>query len=113
MNLDIEGVDMGDKDAYKIDQLFIVMEDGTKMPLKDVELISNDNLSEEVSISSGIRGTFYGMPVKIECDVCFINQKVLYKLVYGISNNYLRMHGKPALREHTRYKWYKKYKRKE
>ena len=104
---------MEDKDGYKIDSLFLVCEDGTKIPLEETALISSDNLSEEVNMSHGIRGTFYGMPVKIECDVCFINQKVLYKLVYGISNNYLRMHGKPALREHTRYKWYKKYKRKE
>lgn len=104
---------MGDKDGYKIDQLFIVTEDGTKMPLKDVELISDDNVSEKVNISSGITGTFYGTPITIECDVGFINRKILYKVIYGISNNYLRMHGKPALREHTRYKWYKKYKRKE
>lgn len=104
---------MGDKDGYKIDSLFLVCEDGTKIPLEETALISSDNLSEEVNISHGISGTFYGMPVKIECDVGFINKKVLYKLVCGISNNYLRMHGKPALREHTRYKWYKKYKRKE
>ena len=104
---------MGDKDGYKIDQLFIVTEDGTKMPLKDVELISDDNVSEKVNISSGITGTFYGTSITIECDVGFINRKILYKVIYGISNNYLRMHGKPALREHTRYKWYKKYKRKE
>lgn len=113
VNQGIKGDSMGDKDGSKIDQLFIVMENGAKMLLKDVELISNDNLSEDVNISSGITGTFCGMPVTIECDIGFINKKVLYKLVYGISNNYLRMHGKPALREYTRYKWYKKYKRKE
>lgn len=104
---------MGDKDRYEITSLVLVCEDGTKIPLKDTTPLSSDNLNEEVNMSHGISGVFYGMPVKIECDVGFINQKVLYKLVYGISNNCLRMHGKPALREHTRYKWYKKYKRKE
>lgn len=104
---------MGDKDGYKIDSLFLVCEDGTKIPLEEIAPLSDDNLSEEVNMSHGISGTFRGTPVTIGCDTAFINRKVLYKLVYGISNNYLRMHGKPALREHTRYRWYKIHKRKE
>ena len=34
------------------------------------------------------------------------------KLLHGISNSYLRMHGGKALREHTKYNWYKRCKKK-
>lgn len=101
---------MGDKDGYKIDSIFLVCEDGTKLPLKEITSISSDNLSEDVNKPSGLLGEFKGIPVRIECDIGFIDKRFLYKVVYGISNNYLRMHGRPALRERARYKWYKKHK---
>ena len=34
---------MGDKDRYEIDSLFLVCEDGTKIPLAKTALISCDN----------------------------------------------------------------------
>lgn len=101
---------MGDKDGYKIDSLFLVSEDGMKIPLEEVALISSDNLSEDVNKPSGLLGEYNGKLVTIEGEIGFINRRYLYKVVYGISNNYLRMHGRPALRERTRYRWYRKHK---
>ena len=113
--MNTDGENKGDfmrvKDRYEIASLALVCEDGTKISLKDIVPLSSDNLSEEVNMLHGISGTFYGTPMTIEYDTAFVSRKVLYKLVYGISNNYLRLHGKQALREPTRYKWYKKYKR--
>ena len=116
MNFDIEGVGMGDKGEYKIDQLCIVCEDGTKIPLAETALISVDNLGEDVDKSSGLLREYNTEPVTIELDIGFVNRKCLYKTIYGISmsNNYLRMCGGYALRERTRYRWYKRHtKRKE
>ena len=101
---------MGDKDGYKIDSLFLVSEDGTKIPLEETALISSDNLSEDVDKPSGLPGEYNGMSVIIQYAIGFMDRRYLYKIIYGISSNYLRMHGKPALRERTRYRWYRKHR---
>ena len=49
--------------------------------------------------------------VTIDCTPNYFNQKLITELFFGITNNARRMHGGFALRERTRYKWYKKYKR--
>ena len=96
--MNTDGENKGDfmrvKDRYEIASLALVCEDGTKIPLKDIAPLSSDNLSEEVNMLHGISETFYGTPMTIEYDTAFVNRKVLYKLVYGISNNYLRLHAK-------------------
>lgn len=110
MVVNIKGGSMGDKDGYKIDSLFLVDEDGRKIPLEEVALISCDNLSEDVNKPSRLLGEYNSKPVTIEGDIGFVDRRYLYKVVYSISNNYLRMHGRPALRERTRYKWYRKHR---
>jgi len=44
------------------------------------------------------------------CNNCYVNMKCVNQ-IYGISNNYIRLHGGIAVREHTRYKWYRKHKK--
>lgn len=112
MAASIKGGFMGDKDGYKIDSLFLMGEDGTKIPLEENALISNENLSEDLNKPSGLLGEYKGIPVIIKGDIGFMDKRYLYKVVYGISNNYLKMHGRPMLRERTRYKWYRERQRK-
>ena len=92
--------------------LFIMMEDGEPIPIGkaiEVEMLddqSEDDREELVTINMHTTGE-----VEIDCALNYFNQKVITELFFGITNNYRRMHGGFALRERTRYKWYKKYKR--
>lgn len=46
------------------------------------------------------------------CELTYINRKELFQALYGITNNYRRLHGGHALRETTRRRWVMKHKRK-
>lgn len=103
-------------DNHKIDSLFLVSEDGTKIPLLTVQTLSNNLTaeyidSEDTNGELGIFNICNGEPVTTEFGSVFITFKCLYKMLYGIeiTSNYLKMHGNPTLRERTRYKYYKKY----
>ena len=91
--------------------LFIMAESGELLPLgntieiETVEEHSKDNRDE-------IIGHIHTSDeVTIDCTPNYFNQKLITKFFFGITNNARRMHGGFALRERTRYKWYKKYKR--
>lgn len=45
------------------------------------------------------------------CELTYINRKELFQALYGIANNYRRLHGGHALRETTRRRWVMKHKR--
>ena len=103
-------------DNHKIDSLFLVAEDGTKIPLLTVQTLSNNLTaeyidSEDTNGELGILNICNCEPATIEFGSVFITFKCLYKMLYGIeiTSNYLKMHGNPTLRERTRYKYYKKY----
>lgn len=104
---------MGGNDNCKIDALYLVTEDGTKL-LSDVQTLSNSIEcinDEDLNKEFGMLGIYDGEPVTMELGSVFITLKCLYKMLYGIeiTSNYLKMHGNPTLRERTRYKYYKKY----
>lgn len=45
------------------------------------------------------------------CDLAYINKKILYEALYGITNNYRRLHGGHALREVIKRSCIMKHKR--
>ena len=104
---------MEEKDTYNTGTLFFMGNDGICHPLSKTEEMSieDDNCSPNSDDGTIIRH-FNSDPVTINVESCYINQKIIYKLLHGISNNYLRMHGGKALREHTKYNWYKRCKKK-
>lgn len=90
--------------------LFIMAEGGEPMPLGDaieietIEEPSKDDRDEIIGhmCTSG--------EIEIDFTPDYFNQKVITELFLGITNNYRRMHGGFALRERTKYKWYKKHR---
>lgn len=91
--------------------LFIMAESGELLPLgntieiETIEEHSKDNRDEIIG------HILTSDEVTIDCTPNYFNQKLITKFFFGITNNARRMHGGFALRERTRYKWYKKYKR--
>lgn len=45
------------------------------------------------------------------CELTYINKKMLYEVLYGITNNYRRLHGGHVLREVTRRGYIMKHRR--
>ena len=91
--------------------LFIMTEGGKPIPLGDtieVETV-DDHFQDDYKKVIGHIHT--SDEVTIDCTPNYFNQKLITKFFFGITNNSRRMHGGFALRERTRYKWYKKYKR--
>lgn len=91
--------------------LFIMTEGGKPIPLGDtieVETV-DDHFQDDYKKVIGHIHT--SDEVTIDCTPNYFNQKLITELFFGITNNARRMHGGFALRERTRYKWYKKYKR--
>lgn len=45
------------------------------------------------------------------CELTYYNMKEIFQALYGVTNNYRRLHGGYALREVTRRKYIMKHKR--
>ena len=101
-----------EKDTYKTGTIFFLGDDETYYSLSSIEEMSIDNECSHDAEDSTVVYNFNSDPVTIEAKLCYVNKKIVNKILYGISNNYLRMHGGQALREHTRYNWYKRHKKK-
>ena len=89
--------------------LFIMTEGGKPIPLGDtieVETV-DDHFQDDYKKVIGHICT--SDEVTIDCTPNYFNQKLITELFFGITNNARRMHGGFALRERTRYKWYKRY----
>lgn len=91
--------------------LFIMTEDGEPMSLGDT--IEAEIIEEHFQddYEEAIYNICTSDEVTIDCTPNYFNQKLITELFFGITNNARRIHGGFALRERTRYKWYKKYKR--
>ena len=110
MAVNIKGDSMGNI-AVGNASLFIMTEGGEPMPLGDtieVETV-DDHFQDDYKKVIGHICT--SDEVTIDCTLNYWNQKLITELFFGITNNTRRMHGGFALRERTRYKWHKKYKR--
>ena len=91
--------------------LFIMMEGGEPIPIGkaiEVEMLDDQSKDEREELLNHMYTTG---EVEIDCTPDYFNQKVITELFFGITNNYRRMHCGFALRERTKYKWYKRHKK--
>ena len=91
--------------------LFIMMEDGEPIPIGkaiEVEMLDDQSKDDREELLNHMYTTG---EVEIDCTLDYFNQKVITELFFGITNNYRRMHCGFALRERTKYKWYKRHKK--
>ena len=91
--------------------LFIMMEDGESIPIGkaiEVEMLDGQSKDDREELLNHMHTTG---EVEIDCTPDYFNQKVITELFFGITNNYRRMHCGFALRERTKYKWYKRHKK--
>lgn len=89
--------------------VFIMTDNNKPVPLGDaieVEMITED------SSENNLKRDF--MNLDMQKEVTFtaeLNRSIdITRVLFGLTNNYRRMHGGFALRERTIYRWYKKYK---
>lgn len=91
--------------------LFIMMEDGESIPIGkaiEVEMLDDQSKDDREKLLNHMHTTG---EVEIDCTPDYFNQKVITELFFGITNNYRRMHCGFTLRERTKYKWYKRHKK--
>ena len=91
--------------------LFIMTEGGEPMPLGNTIEIATIEEHSKDDRDEIIRHMCTTGEVEIDCTPDYFNQKVITELFFGITNNYRRMHCGFALRERTKYKWYKRHKK--
>ena len=91
--------------------LFIMTEGGEPMPLGNTIEIATIEEHSKDDRDEIIRHMCTSGEVEIDCTLDYFNQKVITELFFRITNNYRRMYGGFALRERTKYKWYKRHKK--
>lgn len=93
--------------------LFIMMEDGEPIPIDEVievEMLDDQSKDDREELLNHMHTTG---EVEIDFTPDYFNQKVITELFFGITNNYRRIHGGFALRERSRYRWYKQNAKRE
>ena len=93
--------------------LFIMMEDSEPIPIGEVievEMLDDQSKDDREELLNHMHATG---EVEIDCTPNYFNQKVITELFFGTTNNYRRMHGGFALRERSRYRWYKQNAKRE
>ena len=109
MAASIKGVNMGSISVGN-GSLVIMTESGEPMSLGDtieVETIEEHFQDDYEKVIGHIHTSD---EVTIDFTPDYFNQKLITEFFFGITNNARRMHGGFALRERTKYRWYKKYK---
>lgn len=93
--------------------LFIMTEGGEPIPLGDtIEVETVDDHSQD-DYKKVISHICTSDEVTIDFTPNYLNQKLITELFFGITNNARRMHGGFALRERSRYRWYKQNTKRE
>lgn len=91
---------------------FIDLETGKKINIDNASV----SIEDEKRNYNNSKLNFKNMNLKDKTFVCelpYINKKKLYNILYGITNNYRRLHGGHALREVTRRRYIMKKKDKQ
>ena len=91
--------------------LFLMSEDGEPMQIGDAIKIETINDCSEGDHEESLNHMHTSGEIEIDFTLDYFNQKVITELFFGITNNYRRMHCGFALRERTKYKWYKRHKK--
>lgn len=93
--------------------LFLMSGDGKPLPIGNtikVDMIESNIEECSVGVQDiGQRCTSYEISFTLD----YYNKKRFIEALFGITNNYCRMHGGFALRERNRYRWHKQNKKRE
>ena len=83
---------------------FVDLKTGKKINIENAEVstLSESKDVNELDISKTAHFT---------CELTYLNRKELFWALYGITNNYRRLHGGHALRETTRRRYIMKHKK--
>lgn len=97
--------------TYKIrDAFFVNLETGEKINVDNASVsIENEEIDCNNNQSNFRRLEFKDTTFTFELK--YLNTKKLYQMLYGITNNYRRLHGGHALREVTRRRYIMKHRR--
>lgn len=100
--------------TYKIrDASFINLETGKKINIGNIENASI-SIEYEKEDCNNDKSNFRRLEFEdttFTFEPKYLNTKKLYQMLYGITNNYRRLHGGYALREVTRRRYIMKHKR--
>lgn len=90
--------------------LFLMSEGGEPIPIGNaIEIDMIENSIEECSV--GVQDIGQRCPsYEISFTLDYYNKKRFIEALFGITNNYRRMHGGFALRERSKYRWHKRHK---
>lgn len=98
------------KTSVSSGSLFLMSEEWEMIPIGntiDADMIENS--IEECSV--GVQDIDQRCPsYEISFTLDYYNKKKFIEALFGITNNYRRMHGGFALRERSKYRWHKRHK---
>lgn len=89
---------------------FVDLKTGKKINIENAE-VSTLSESQDVTKQESICKLDISKTPNFVCELTYYNMKKIFQALYGITNNYRRLHGGHALREVTRRKYIMKHKR--
>lgn len=101
---------MGSFGLYGIQNVsFIDLETGKKINIENAE-VSTLSKSKDVNEREPTGKLDISKTPHFTCELTYFNMKEIFQALYGITNNYRRLHGGYALREVTRRRYIMKHK---
>lgn len=102
---------MGSFGLYGIQNVsFIDLETGKKINIENAE-VSTLSESKDVNELEPTGKLDISKTPHFTCELTYFNMKEIFQALYGVTNNYRRLHGGYALRETTRRRYIMKHKR--
>lgn len=102
---------MGSFGLYGIQNVsFINLKTGKKINIDNAE-VSTLSESKDVNKQEPTGKLDISKTAHFTWELTYLNKKEIFQALYGITNNYRRLHGGCALREVTRRKYIMKHKR--
>ena len=89
---------------------FVDLKTGKKINIENAE-VSTLSESKDVSEQEPTGKLDISKTAHFTCELAYLNRKELFQALYGVTNNYRRLHGGHVLRETTRRKYIMKHKK--
>lgn len=97
--------------TYKIrDAIFVNLETGEKINVGNASVSIENEKRDRNNNELNCKNMNFKDKTFV-CELAYINKKMLYEVLYRITNNYRRLHGGHALREVTRRRYIMKHRR--
>lgn len=89
---------------------FVDLKTGKKINIENAE-VSTLSESKDVNKQEPTGKLDISKTAHFTCELTYLNRKELFQALYGVTNNYRRLHGGHTLREATRRKYIMKSKK--